>query len=147
MAHVLSRGIGVLFMRDDGAGNVIEYIRFLAHANDPLPLIARELEVATASRDQTGVRVRIYEQGGETESEKVSDNLLLADLDIAGLSPLPSGSPIELGLTISADGETTLTVHEPRSGQDAVLRAKVSVLTSGGSDVGNEIVGGLRTRG
>ncbi|WP_409430723.1 hypothetical protein ACJEIK_28230 [Mycobacterium sp. SMC-16] len=144
---VLSRAIGVQLMRDDGAGKVTECIRFLAHANDPLPLTATKLEAAGALRDQTGVRVRLYQQGGETESEKISDNLLLADLEISGLSPLPSGSPIELGLSISAEGEMTLTVREPKSGRDIVLLAKVPVLTSGGSVVGEKFIGRQLTPG
>lgn len=144
--NVLSRGIGVEFVREDGTGGLTDFVGFLAHANDPLPIVDTRLEAATASDNQTGVRLKLYEQGGEVESESVADNNLLKEAEISGLSPMPRGSAIELLLSVSSEGLATLNAREPTSGRDLTLEAKISALPPEEFEAGKELVGGLQTR-
>ncbi|OBG82656.1 molecular chaperone DnaK [Mycobacterium sp. E802] len=143
--NVLSRGIGVEFVREEG-GKLVDYIGFLTHANDPLPVVDTLLEAGTASDNQTGVRLRLYEQGGEVESEDVGANNLLKEAEITGLPPLPRGSAIELLLSVSSEGLATLSAREPKSGQELTMEAKISALKPEEIEAGKELVGGLQTR-
>ncbi|ORI21158.1 Hsp70 family protein [Rhodococcus sp. 1168] len=144
--NALSRGIGVEFVRGDSSGELEEYIGFLVHANDPLPVVDAKLEAGTASDDQTGVRVKLYEQGGEVESESVSANSLLTEAEITGMPPMPRGSTIELLLSISNEGIATLRAREPISGRELTLEAKISALKPEEIEAGKALVGGLMTR-
>ncbi|MHA7666796.1 Hsp70 family protein [Mycolicibacterium sp. HS_4_1] len=144
--NVLSRGIGVEFVREDGSGNLVDYVGFLAHANDPLPVVDTLLEAGTATDNQTGVRLRLCEQGGEVESEDVAANNLLKEAEISGLPPLPRGSTIELLLSVSSEGLATLRAREPKSGQELTIEAKISALKPEEIEAGKELVGGLQTR-
>ncbi|WP_071289218.1 Hsp70 family protein [Mycolicibacterium llatzerense] len=143
--NVLSRGIGIEFQREDGAGGRVDYIGFLVHANDPLPVDATQ-DAGTAHDNQTGVCLKLYEQGGEVESEKIADNRLLKEAEITGLPPLPRGSTIELMLSVSSEGLATLRAREPVSGKELTLEANISVLTPEDVEIGKELVGGLQTR-
>lgn len=89
--NVLSRSIGVGFSRgvDDEEG----YIRFFAHANDPIPLDPDPIEAQTLVPNQTTVKVRLYEQAGERESEVVADNRLITDAHLQLPTGLPEKSP------------------------------------------------------
>lgn len=144
--NVLSRGIGIEFVRDDGHGGLEGYIGFLAHANDPLPVVETKQEAGTASDNQTGVRLKLYEQGGEVESERVADNNLLQEAEISELPPMPRGSTIELLLSVSSEGLATLSAHEPKSGRQLKIEAKISALKPEEIEAGKELVGGLQTR-
>lgn len=144
--NVLSRGIGVEFVRDDGAGGRVDYVGFLVSANDPLPVVDAKQDCGTASDNQTGILVKLYEQGGEVESEAVADNTLLKDAEISGLPPMPRGSLIELVLNVSSEGLATLSAREPNSGRELKIEAKISVLKPEEIEAGKELVGGLQTR-
>lgn len=144
--NVLSRGIGVKFVREGNAGNIEEYIGFLAHANDPLPVVDTVLEAGTVTDNQTSVRLSLYEQGGEVESEDVGANDLLEEAVITDLPPLPRNSAIELILNISSEGLATLRAREPISGQELTMEARISALKPEEIEAGKELVGGLQTR-
>lgn len=144
--NVLSRGIGVQFVREDGSGSLVEYVGFLAKANDPLPVIDTSLEAGTAAENQTGVCLRLFEQGGEVESEDIGANNLLKEAEITGLPPMPRGSAIELLLSISSEGLATLRAREPKSGQELTIEATISALEPEQIEAGKELVGGIQTR-
>jgi molecular chaperone DnaK len=144
--NVLSRGIGIEFVRDDGAGGLTDYVGFLVHANDPLPVVNASQEAGTAADNQTGVRLKLYEQGGEIESEVLSDNSLLKEAEISGLPPMSRGSAIELLLSVSSEGLATLSAREPKSGKELTIEAKISQLKPEEIEAGKELVGGLQTR-
>ncbi|CAH0231601.1 Hsp70 family protein [Rhodococcoides fascians] len=144
--NALSRGIGVEFVRGDSSDAFEQYIGFLVHANDSLPVVDAKLEAGTASDNQTGVRVKLYEQGGDVESESVSANNLLTEAEITGMPPMPRGSTIELLLSISNEGIATLRAREPISGRELTLEAKISALKPEEVEAGKELVGGLMTR-
>lgn len=144
--NVLSRGIGVEFVRNNAAGGHEEFIGFLVHANEPLPVVDTKQEAFTAVENQTGVRVKLYEQGGEVESDDITANSFLAEAVIAELPPMPQGSIIELLLSISNEGLATLSAREPKSGRDLKIEAKISSLKPEDVEAGKALVGGLTTR-
>ncbi len=144
--NVLSRGIGVEFVRSNSSGGFEDYIYFLAHANDPLPVVDTAMEAGTAHDNQTGVRLKLYEQGGEVESDSVGSNNLLKEAEISGMPPMPKGSAIELLLSVSSEGLATLRAREPISGRELNLEATISVLKPEEFEAGKELVGGLQTR-
>lgn len=143
--NVLSRAVGVQFVRDDGTGNHVPYIGFLVHANDALPVEAVQ-DAYTAAPNQTGIRVQLFEQGGEVESETVEANNLLKEAEISDLPPLPASSLVQLVLGISGEGLATLSAREPQSGRELTIEAKISALKPEEIDAGKELVGGLTTR-
>jgi molecular chaperone DnaK (HSP70) len=146
IANVLSRSIGVQFVRDGGNGQVEEYIGFLAHAQDSLPLDIRETPV-TYSDDTTELMIRIFEQSGEKESDVVADNREItpeSGATFTGLPRLPKGSPIEVNLAIDAEGLATLSAVEPRSGQQLTVTATLSVMQKEQLEAATKIVAGMQ---
>ncbi|MCZ2817258.1 Hsp70 family protein [Modestobacter sp. VKM Ac-2984] len=147
IANVLSRSIGVQFVRDGAhPGQVEEYIGFLAHAQASLPLEIRETP-ETYSDDTTELSIRIFEQTGEAESETIADNREItpeAGATFTGLPRLPKGSPIEVRLAIDAEGLATLSAVEPRSGQQLTVTATLSVMQKEELAAATKIVAGMQ---
>lgn len=142
--NVLSRAIGVKFVKDDAAQT--PYIGFLVHANQALPVVDQTLEAGTVVDGQTVVTVELWEQAGEVESESLEANTKLKESDITGLPSLPKGSPIHLILNIDNEGLILLSAREPQSGQKLDLEAKVSQLDQQQVNEKKKMVTGLVTR-
>ncbi len=142
--NVLSRGIGVKFVKQDAAQT--PYIGFMVHANDALPIVDEVLQAGTVVDNQSQVNVALFEQGGEVESEEIEANTLLKDADITGLPPLPRGSTIELVLNVNNEGLIRLSAREPQSGKELEIEARISVLEEKEVELAKEIVSGLMTR-
>lgn len=125
--NVLSRSIGVKFVRsaDDDEG----YIGFFAHANDSIPMDLDPIEARTVVDDQTSVKVKMFEQAGERESEVVADNRLMTEAELKLPNGLPAGSPVNMLPLISSEGLVTLVATDGVSGESIELRGHVSVLS------------------
>ena len=133
VTNVLSRGLGVNLARKVGKGKdeYEEYILFLAHANETLPLSA-SMEGGILYDGQSSVEVALYEQGGETETEEPEANKAMVSgpsTTITGLPYLHANDPINVTLEVSTEGVATLVVVEPKSGKSFKAEAAVSVLT------------------
>lgn len=131
VTNVLSRGLGVQLVRDAPNGEFEDYIEFLAHANQTLPLTA-SLRGGIIRDGQTSVEVALYEQGGETETDRIEDNKAMASDEsttITGLPPMHRGDPIDVTLEVSDEGIATLVVVEPTTGRSFKATAAVSVLS------------------
>lgn len=148
ITNVLSRSIGIRFVRDAADGSAEEYVGFLAHANESLPLQA-SLEAATYSEGQTEVAIHIYEQNGERESELVADNREVTPeggAEITGLPRLPKGSPIQFTLSVTSEGLSSLSAFEPSTNQQLQVQVKLSVLQREEVEEAAGIVSGLSRR-
>lgn len=148
ITNVLSRSIGIKFVRDAADGSAEEYIGFLAHANESLPLQAT-LEAATYAEGQTAVAIHIYEQDGERESELVIDNREVTPeggAEITGLPRLPKGSPIQFTLSITSEGLSSLAAYEPTTNQQLQIDVKLSVMQIEDIEAAAGIVSGLTRR-
>lgn len=131
VTNVLSRGLGVGLVREDRAGDFEDYVEFLAHANETLPLTA-SLRGGIVADGQTSVEVALFEQGGEVESDAPGDNKAMISgpsTTIDGLPPMRANDPIDVTLEVSEEGVATLLVVEPGSGKSFKAEAAVSVLT------------------
>lgn len=133
VTNVLSRGLGINLARKIGKGKdeYEEYILFLAHANETLPLSA-SMEGGILYDGQSSVEVALYEQGGETETEEPEANKAMVSgpsTTITGLPYLHANDPINVTLEVSTEGVATLVVVEPKSGKSFKAEAAVSVLT------------------
>lgn len=146
ISNVLSRSVGVRFVRDRPDGDIEEYIGFLAHAQDGLPLEICETPV-TFSDNTTELTIRIYEQTGEAESESVADNREITPdtgATFTGLPRLAKGSPIDVRLQIDAEGIAALSAVEPRTGQHLTLTATLSVMQAEDQAKATAIVQGMQ---
>ena len=131
VTNVLSRGLGVRLVRENDKGEFEEYVNFLAHANETLPLVA-SLTGGIVEDGQSSVEVSLFEQGGEVESEDTRDNKAMISgpsTTIEGLPPMRRGDPIEVTLEVSEEGVATLLVVEPTTGRSFKAEAAVSVLS------------------
>ncbi|HZM57482.1 MAG TPA: Hsp70 family protein [Acidimicrobiales bacterium] len=147
VTNVLSRGLGVQVVRDTPSGDYQDYVTFLAHANDSLPLSAL-MEGGIIRDGQSSVEVPLYEQGGETESEALEDNKQMTSgpsTTIIGLPPLRKGDPINVTLEVSEEGIATLVVVEPTSGLSFKAEAAVSVLSQEDVEKATRQVSGITT--
>lgn len=148
ITNVLSRSIGIKFVRDASDGSAEEYVGFLAHANESLPLQA-SLEAATYSEGQTEVAIHIYEQDGERESEHIANNREVTPeggAEITGLPRLPKGSPIQFTLSINSEGLSSLSAFEPTTNQQLQIDVKLSILQREDIEKATGIVSGLSRR-
>ena len=148
ISNVLSKGLGVKFIRDAAGGGSEHHIWFLAHPNDKLPLVA-STGAATYAEGQTEIEINIFEQDSAVESERVEDNREVTPATgsvISSLPNLPKGSPIEFDLAIDTEGNAVVTAFEPASGQRLQLEVRISVLQQDEVDKATQIVAGLSRR-
>lgn len=147
ISTVLSRSLGVLYVRDTPSGEE-EYVGFEAHANDPLPTRV-PFSAGTARDGQTQVAIRIFEQASERESEEVNANREVTPAEgalLTNLPRLPRGSAIEFDLAIDAEGNAALSAFEPVSGQRTNLKVTLAIMQQEDVDKAKAIVAGLTRR-
>lgn len=126
ITNVLSRGVGLQFVDPDQG--MREYISFIAHTNDTLPLEPAPISAATVADRQTSVALGLYEQGGEAESDEPADNRQLKEVELPFARPMSKGSPIDITMTITAEGLIRVKAVDPESGASVDMEATVSVL-------------------
>ncbi len=150
ISNVLSKGIGIRFSRYDASGRPEEYIGFIAHKNDNLPLSpAPVVQAATFEDGATSVVIHLYEQSGEEESEQVVDNTHLppeTGSELGGLPNLPAGSPLELTLNVNTEGIGVLTAFEPVTNQRLDVEVRVSPMSREEQEQATQIVAGMTRR-
>jgi molecular chaperone DnaK len=134
--NVLSRGIGVRFVRADSDE---QYISFLVHANDSLPANPPTLAAQTATHNATSVTIALYEQSGERESDVPADNTKLEEKDLE-IPTLPKGSPIDITVSVTAEGLTRVMAYDPAGGKSVDLEVTVSVLSDDDVDKAKTLV-------
>lgn len=132
VSHVLSRGLGILLAREVPGGDYEDYVMFLAHAQEKLPLTA-SMQGGILRDGQQSVEVGLYEQSGDVESEDPLANKPMVtgpNTTISGLPPMKKGDPIDVTMRVSEEGIAMLVVVEPVSGLSFEASAAVSVLTT-----------------
>lgn len=149
ISNVLSRGVGLQFVRDHvQTGEPELYVGFLAHAQESLPLTI-EQTVYTYGAGATEIAIQIFEQMGERESEVVEHNKELtpeSGATFTGLPNLPQESPIDIQLSIDAEGLASLSAREPLSGKTLQLGVRLASMQAEQEDYAKELVAGLTRR-
>lgn len=125
VSNVLSRGLGVRFQRRD-SGEL--YVSHLVHANATIPITLPPLPAYTVVDNQTAVAIALYEQVGEKESEHPDDNQLLQEKSLP-IPSLPKDSPIEITLSVTAEGLARVTAFDPTGGQSIDVQSTVALLS------------------
>lgn len=148
LSNILSRGVGVLMIRDTKSGEAETYIEFLAHSQASLPLTMEET-AATYGEGVTEIPIRIFEQAGEVECDRVEDNKEITPEEGAaftGLPRLPKNSPIHITLNVDTEGLATVNAFEPLSGQNIKLNARLSSMQAQEEEEATAIVAGMIAR-
>jgi molecular chaperone DnaK len=123
---VVSRSFGLLIHDSEDHTGTRTFVDHVIHQNDPLPVVDREILVATILEDQTTIRIEVYEQAGAVESAEVEHNQRVLDGELSGLPHrLPAGSPIKIRLSLGLDGRLSLTAVEPKSNATLHLDAYI----------------------
>lgn len=126
--NVLSKALGVMFWDE---ANKEEYVHFLAEQQAPLPKERLHQPAFTSSANATSIEVRIFEQNTDEPSRRPQDNNEVTPATGAvftNLPMLPKGSPIDIYLTIDAEGAAFLEAFEPASNQRLEMTVKMSVM-------------------
>jgi len=125
VSNVTSRGFGVEVARDVGTDQHEQYVEFLAHANDNLP-ISVEQTFYTVMADQQVVRIRVMEQGTGLESHVLEDNKLIVEGLLEGI---PAGHPRGTSVTVTfgMGRDQTIEVTARHSGVDTPLRLRAEI--------------------
>ncbi|MDR0488699.1 MAG: Hsp70 family protein [Propionibacteriaceae bacterium] len=149
VTNVLSRGLGVQLVKKNNDGAWVEYIEFLAHAQERIPLDPPRVLEAQIIRDgQQSVECPLFEQEGNVESPDPKMNKPMASgvtTTISGLPPMNEGDPIQVHLEVSDEGIATLVVIEPSTGSSFRAEAAVAVLSNDEQQMYTEQVAEITT--
>ncbi|TWU16370.1 Hsp70 family protein [Allorhodopirellula heiligendammensis] len=99
MTDVCPFTLGVEVAKELGGQVHSGYFSPVLHRNCTIPISKEEI-YSTMSANQTSVTVKVY-QG---DARKVSDNVLLGELEVSPLPPGPAGSPFFIRFTYDVSG-------------------------------------------
>jgi molecular chaperone DnaK len=136
--NVLPKAIGIKLIDTTKPGWMTApesayYVEHLIDAQTQLPCEPRTLVAYTASAHQEEVQIEIWEQAGASPSPDLEANRRVDDAGyIDGLGPflLPASSPINVKISIDAEGIAHLHAIEPASGRDLQMNVRISLLSA-----------------
>ena len=108
MTDVCPFTLGVEIARELGGQVNAGYFSPVLHRNSTIP-VSREEIFGTMSVNQPSVTVKIY-QG---DARKVSENVLLGELEVSALPPGPAGSPFHIRFTYDLSGVLEVEAYAP----------------------------------
>jgi len=127
VSNVTSRGFGVIVM--DRETNT-EYVDFLAHANDSLPITVSELYYTNVD-DQRVVQIQVVEKATSVESAKPSYNKVIIEGPIDNIpAGFARGTPVEVTFAMGRDQTIEVTARHAAVADPLVLRIEVGVSSS-----------------
>jgi len=127
ISNVTSHGFGVIVM--DRETNT-EYVDFLAHANDPLPITVSELYYTNVD-DQRTVQIQVVEQATSVESPKPADSKVIIEGPIDDIpAGFPRGTPVEVTFAMGRDQTIEVTARHAAVAEPLVLRIQAGVSSS-----------------
>jgi molecular chaperone DnaK len=137
VVNVLPKSIGIKLVDTTQANweNDIDsafYIAHLVDAQTQLPFPGRTFVANTLSTHQEAIEIEIWEQAGASPSRDMAANHRVDEGGvIRGLGPfaLPKGSPINIDITVDAEGTVQLHAVEPKSSHDVDIRVRISILS------------------
>ena len=127
ISNVTSHGFGVIVM--DRETNT-EYVDYLAHANDPLPITVSELYYTNVD-DQRTVQIQVVEQATSVESPRPADNKVIIEGPIDNVQAgFPRGTPVEVTFAMGKDQTIEVTARHAAVAEPLVLRIQAGVSSS-----------------
>jgi molecular chaperone DnaK len=138
VVNVLPKAVGVKLVDTGRPGweddpEAASYVEHLIDAQTQLPCAPRTMVARTLFAHQPGVSIEIWEQAGASPSRDLEANHRVDDAgEIEGLAPfaLPAGSPVDIEISVDAEGTVRLHAVEPTSGNDLVMNVRISVLSA-----------------
>jgi hypothetical protein len=136
VVNVLPKAVGVKLVDTNKPGweddpDSAFYIEHLIPAQAQLPFKADTLVAATVVDQQPAVEIEIWEQSGATPSPELVANHRVDDAGlIEGLDKfsLPASSPINIDISVDAEGTMVLRAVEPTSGRELQMNVRISAL-------------------
>jgi molecular chaperone DnaK len=127
ISNVTSHGFGVIVM--DRETNT-EYVDFLAHANDPLPITVTELYYTNVD-DQRTVQIQVVEQATSVESPRPADSKVIIEGPIDDIpAGFPRGTPVEVNFAMGRDQTIEVTARHAAVAEPLVLRIQAGISSS-----------------
>jgi len=127
ISNVTSHGFGVIVM--DRETNT-EYVDFLAHANDALPITVSELYYTNVD-DQRTVQIQVVEQATSVESPRPADSKVIIEGPIDDIpAGFPRGTPVEVTFAMGRDQTIEVTARHAAVAEPLVLRIQAGVSSS-----------------
>ena len=127
ISNVTSHGFGVIVM--DRETNT-EYVDYLAHANDPLPITVSELYYTNVD-DQRTVQIQVVEQATSVESPRPADSKVIIEGPIDNIpGGFPRGTPVEVTFAMGKDQTIEVTARHAAVAEPLVLRIQAGVSSS-----------------
>ena len=135
--NVLPKAIGIKLVdtaKPDWEENLdaASYVEHLVDAQTQLPFPGRTFVANTLTAHQEEIEIEIWEQAGATPSRDLAANHRVDEAGrITRLGPfaLPMGSPINIDITVDAEGTVHLHAVEPTSGRDVQMDVRISILS------------------
>ncbi len=127
VSNVTSRGFGVIVLdRETGT----EYVDFLAHANDSLPITISDTYYTNVD-DQRAVQIQVAEQATSVESAKLADNKIIIEGPIDDIpGGYPRGTPVQVTFAMGTDQTIEVTARHAAVTEPLVLRVEAGVSSS-----------------
>ena len=127
VSNVTSRSFGVIVLDRETR---TEYVDFLAHANDALPITITETYYTNVD-DQRAVQVQVAEQATSVESAKLDDNKIIIEGQIDDIpAGFPRGTPVEVTFAMGTDQTIEVTARHAAVAEPLVLRVDAGVSSS-----------------
>jgi molecular chaperone DnaK len=138
VVNVLPKAIGIKLIDTtkpgwETASESACYVEHLIDAQTQLPCGPRTLVASTIRGGQEAVQIEIWEQAGASPSPDLGANRRVDNAGyIDGLAPfqLPAGSPVNIEISIDAEGIARLHAIEPVSGMGLKMNVRISVLSA-----------------
>jgi molecular chaperone DnaK (HSP70) len=151
VVNVLPKAIGVKLVDSNSPGwekdpDSASYIEHLIDPQTQLPHTADTFVAGTIVDRQPGVEIEIWEQAGEVPGPDLSANHRVDDGgEISGLRgfALPAGSPVNIDISVDAEGIVHLQAVEPTSGQKLEMNVRISILSQEQVEEAKQIHRGL----
>lgn len=127
VSNITSRGFGVIVMDRE---TDTEYVDFLAHANDALPITISDTYYTNAD-DQRAVQIQVVEQATSVESTKPEDNKVIIQGMIDDIpAGFPRGTPVQVTFAMGRDQTVEVTARHTAVAEPLVLRIDAGVSSS-----------------
>jgi len=144
---VVPRAVGVLIWDSHDPSGERRIVDHVIKRNEPLPATVTK-RFATIQEGQDQVRVQIYEQAGDMPSSEPGHNRPVLDGLISDLPKLHAGSPVDVTISLAADGRLRVRAVEPSSKAELTLESFIENVADS-QDVARltHLVGGISVLG
>jgi hypothetical protein len=138
VVNVLPKAVGINLLDSDVPGweklpdsEMPFYIEHLVPSQTQLPYDAEKFTAGTTVAGQESIAIEIWEQAGAVPDQALDSNHRVDDAGlIEGLGPfgLPAGSPIDITISVDAEGTVNLLAVEPTSGKELIMSVKIAIM-------------------